>query len=109
MTESKQVEGSTASGAGQACSCCSPAAPADQVVATEGETVTSSYDVAGMTCSHCVASVTEELTALGGVRSVEVDLRVGGASRVTVVSAAPLEEAAVAEAVSEAGYQLAGK
>ena len=110
MTEIQNLESITATAAGHACSCCTPSSASGGAAATDGAAVTSaSYDVTGMTCSHCVASVTEELTALDGVRSVDVDLRVGGASRVTVVSAAPLQDAVVAAAVVEAGYQLVGK
>ncbi len=33
----------------------------------------------GMTCSHCVSSVTEEISAIaGGVSEVSVDLHAGG-------------------------------
>ena len=65
--------------------------------------VTSNYTVKGMTCSHCVQSVTTELSALPGVADVQVDLASGG---VTVTSEAPLDDAAVREAVDEAGYEL---
>ena len=64
----------------------------------------SSYTVIGMTCGHCVASVTEELSELDGVSAVDVVLETGA---VTVTSADPLDEAAVRAAVEEAGYQLA--
>jgi copper chaperone len=67
---------------------------------------TETYRVAGMTCSHCVAAVTDELTALDGVSAVTIDLVAGGTSTVTVQSETPLDEAAVAEAVDEAGYAL---
>lgn len=107
MTERQTIELTAAGDTAHACSCCGPA-PAGAEAAVAGVTdVTASYGVAGMTCSHCVASVTEELSALDGVRGVEVDLQTGGVSRVTVVSAAPLQEADVAAALSEAGYQLA--
>lgn len=69
---------------------------------------TSTYAVTGMTCGHCVSSVTEELSALPGVQEVTVDLDAGGTSRVGVVSAAPLAESDVRAAIEEAGYQLAG-
>lgn len=68
--------------------------------------VTSEYGVTGMTCEHCVAAVTEELTALTGVQEVTIGLNVGGTSNVRVVSDSPLAESAVREAVDEAGYQL---
>ncbi|MGN6598207.1 MAG: heavy-metal-associated domain-containing protein [Actinomycetales bacterium] len=70
------------------------------------DTITTVYRVQGMTCGHCVSAVTQELTALEGVESVEVDLVAGGTSAVTVRSAAPLAPDAVREAVDEAGYEL---
>ena len=65
-----------------------------------------SYQVDGMTCGHCAKSVTEELTALDGVKDVIVDLVAGGTSTVTVVSDEPLPTESVAAAVAEAGYAL---
>jgi copper chaperone len=69
--------------------------------------MTTTLHVTGMTCGHCVNAVTSELSALDGVRSVSVDLVVGGASPVVVESARdiPLEE--LRAAVDEAGYALA--
>jgi len=69
-------------------------------------TTTQTYSVSGMTCGHCVASVTEELQEVDGVRDVAVDLVAGGTSTVTVTSDQPLADDAVAAAVTEAGYQL---
>lgn len=66
--------------------------------------IESTYTVTGMTCEHCVASVSEEIGELAGVGDVAVDLSTG---RVTVTSAQPLEAAAVSRAVDEAGYRLA--
>ncbi|WP_439381212.1 heavy-metal-associated domain-containing protein [Amycolatopsis lexingtonensis] len=63
------------------------------------------FTVTGMTCSHCVASVSEEVGALDGVTDVAVDLPTGA---VTVTSAEPIDGARVRAAVEEAGYQLAG-
>ncbi len=60
--------------------------------------------VVGMTCEHCVASVTEELSTLAGVEQVEVSLLTGA---VTITSAEPLDPADVESAVAEAGYALA--
>jgi len=68
---------------------------------------TTTYDVQGMTCGHCVSAVTEELTALSGVTAVDVDLDAAGTSKVTVTSEQPLDDDAVRAAVDEAGYQLA--
>lgn len=65
---------------------------------------TSTYTVVGMTCGHCVASVTEEVGAIPGVEDVAVDL---GSGRVTVTSGSLLDDAQVKAAVEEAGYALA--
>jgi copper chaperone CopZ len=67
---------------------------------------TTTFGVDGMTCGHCVAAVTSELSALPGVADVAIQLTVGGSSTVSVVSAAPLADAAIAEAVVEAGYAV---
>jgi len=65
---------------------------------------TQRYTVTGMTCGHCVASVTEEVQEIPGVQDVAVVLETGA---VTVTSAEPLDDAAVQAAVEGAGYQLA--
>lgn len=62
--------------------------------------------VNGMTCGHCVAAVTEELSAVPGVEKVDVELVAGGDSPVTVTSEGPLDPAAVEAAVAEAGYTV---
>jgi copper chaperone len=77
----------------------------DMSVPTDSHTQT--FSVAGMTCGHCVASVTEELQELPGVNQVNVDLVAGGTSTVTVASSKHLDDDAVQAAVEEAGYQLA--
>ena len=59
------------------------------------------YLVDGMTCGHCVSSVTEELNAIDGVTGVEVDLESG---RVVVDGDVTPEQ--VEAAVQEAGYSL---
>ncbi|MCU1584570.1 MAG: heavy metal transporter [Microbacteriaceae bacterium] len=64
------------------------------------------YLVDGMTCSHCVSSVTEEVSALDGVEDVKVALNAGGTSRIMVVSSKPIDPEAVRGAVTEAGYSL---
>jgi copper chaperone len=64
---------------------------------------TRTYTVQGMTCGHCVASVTEEVQEIPGVESVEVVLETGA---VTITSDQPLDDTAVRTAVEEAGYQL---
>jgi copper chaperone len=70
---------------------------------TTATTVTT-YAVTGMTCGHCEASVREEVGELAGVSAVTADHATG---EVVVTSSAPLDRAAVAAAVEEAGYTLA--
>ncbi len=81
--------------------------PADAGTDTT-ESTTAIYAVTGMTCGHCVAAVTEEISELAGVRTVEVDLVPGGDSQVTVISTAPQPGPAIRAAVQDAGYDLAG-
>jgi len=62
-------------------------------------------DVSGMTCNHCVQSVTSAVEALDYVQSVDVDLEPQGNSRVTIThDGAELGD--VASAVSAEGYTL---
>jgi copper chaperone len=62
--------------------------------------------VAGMTCGHCVKSVTEAVSGLTGVLAVNVELASDGPSSVMVSSTDPLDAAAVTAAVAEAGYEV---
>ncbi|MCW2613620.1 MAG: hypothetical protein JWN08_614 [Frankiales bacterium] len=66
---------------------------------------TQSWTVTGMTCGHCVSSVTEEVSEIPGVQEVRVDLDSG---LVTVTSDGPVGEDQVRAAVEEAGYSLVG-
>jgi copper chaperone len=67
---------------------------------------TTTYQVTGMTCEHCVNAVTSELTGLDGVSAVTVDLVPDGISQVTVTSGSPLPATAVTGALDEAGGYL---
>lgn len=58
--------------------------------------------VPGISCGHCVAAITDEVTGVAGVAQVHVDL---DTKIVTVVGDA--ERAAVVAAVEEAGYEVA--
>jgi copper chaperone CopZ len=63
---------------------------------------TREYTVAGMTCSHCVLSVREEVSELSGVTSVDVDLASG---RLTV-NGTHVDDDEIRAAVAEAGYDV---
>ena len=64
---------------------------------------TTTYTVTGMTCSHCVHAVTEEVAKIPGVTDVQVDLSSGA---VQIASEQRVEDQAVKAAVEEAGYEL---
>ncbi|MFF0725408.1 heavy-metal-associated domain-containing protein [Streptomyces sp. NPDC004134] len=64
------------------------------------------FTVSGMTCAHCEASVTKEISALPGVTSVKADAATG---TVSVQAGAALDDAQVRGAVEEAGYELVGR
>ena len=57
-----------------------------------------------MTCEHCVKAVTEEVSAIAGVQSVEVDLATGA---VAVTGDPDPTREQMAAAADEAGYALA--
>ena len=63
----------------------------------------STYKVEGMTCGHCVSSVSGELGKLTGVTDVAVDLDSG---LVTVTSDGSVDLETVRSAIDEAGYEL---
>lgn len=68
---------------------------------------TTTVPVLGMTCAHCAAAVTEEISAIAGVTGVTVDLHPAQESIVTVTSDAELAREVLAAAIDEAGYELA--
>ena len=61
------------------------------------------FTVTGMTCDHCRRAVSEEISAVDGVESVDVDLASG---TVTVTTTEPVDRADIAAAIDEAGYVL---
>lgn len=65
---------------------------------------TTVFTVTGMTCGHCVAAVESEVGAIPGVLAARADLATG---RLEVEADAPVDPAAVAAAVDEAGYEVA--
>jgi copper chaperone len=64
---------------------------------------TSTFQVEGMSCGHCVNSVQSEVSTIEGVTAVDVDLATG---QVTVTSDTPIDPDAVSVAVEEAGYEV---
>jgi copper chaperone CopZ len=67
----------------------------------EMSTTEQSYTVQGMTCHSCVAMVSDEVSEVAGVDSVEIDLDTG----TVTVQGDDVDEAAVRRAIVEAGYE----
>jgi len=63
-------------------------------------TETLTYRVDGMSCNHCVVAVTGEVGRVPGVSAVDVDLE----TKLVTVSGAGVDQAAVVDAIDEAGY-----
>ena len=59
------------------------------------------YTVPDMSCGHCKAAVTKELSALAGVHSVDVDLD----TKFVTVTGEGLDDEAMRAAIEEAGYE----
>jgi copper chaperone CopZ len=61
------------------------------------------YSVPGMHCAHCERAVKDELGAVGGVESVDVDLE----TKLVTVHGRDLDDTALRAAIDEAGYEAA--
>jgi copper chaperone len=68
---------------------------------SETETVT--YSVPAIHCAHCAMSIREEVSEVGGVEDVAVDLE----TKVVTVSGRELDDLALRAAIVEAGYEAA--
>ncbi|ARF81292.1 heavy-metal-associated domain-containing protein [Kitasatospora aureofaciens] len=102
MSETTVTVESSSTG-GSCCGSCGTGAGKAPATAAAERAV---FQVKGMTCGHCVSSVTAELEKVAGVTEVAVDLATG---QVTVDSTAPLADTDVAAAIDEAGYALIGR
>ena len=58
------------------------------------------YSVPAMHCGHCERAVKEEVGAVAGVESVDVDLE----TKLVTVRGGGLDDTAVRAAIAEAGY-----
>jgi copper chaperone len=61
------------------------------------------YSVHGVSCEHCRAAITDEVTKVPGVAAVDVDL----SARVVRVTGQGLDDVALRAAIDEAGYDVA--
>lgn len=64
---------------------------------------TITFSVPGMTCGHCEAAVTKEVSAVSGVTAVAVDLD----AKVVTVTGAGLDRGAIVAAIDDAGFDIA--
>ena len=64
------------------------------------------YAVKGMTCGHCAAAVTEEVSKIAGVRDVTVEVAAG---RMVVDADDTVTDDLIRPAVEEAGYEFEGR
>ncbi len=61
------------------------------------------YTVPGMSCGHCEKAITEEVSGVAGVESVEVDLE----TKLVTIRGTALDDRALRDAIDEAGYEAA--
>ena len=59
--------------------------------------------VPGMTCGHCEAAVTKEVSSVAGVTAVAVDLD----TKLVTVTGAGLDRDAIVAAIDDAGFDVA--
>lgn len=64
---------------------------------------TLTYSVPGVSCGHCRTAITGEVTKVAGVTAVDVDLE----RKVVTVTGAGVSDAALRDAIDEAGYDVA--
>jgi copper chaperone CopZ len=64
---------------------------------------TLTYSVPGVSCAHCQAAISGEVSTVAGVASVDVDLD----ARTVTVTGDPLDEQAILAAIDKAGYHVA--
>ncbi|MET9372722.1 cation transporter [Streptomyces sp. NPDC003035] len=91
-------------------SCCTPdnscSTTAEGTTTAVADSTATVYAVSGMTCGHCKTAITASVGALDGVISVDVDVAGG---LVTVTTGGAPDDAAIAAAVDDAGYELTGR
>ena len=61
------------------------------------------YTVPGISCGHCRTAIAGEVTTVAGVSAVDVDLE----DKLVTVTGDGVDDAAVQDAIDEAGYDIA--
>lgn len=75
----------------------------DQTVEKGEKSMQKTLNITGMMCNHCVAHVKKALESVDGVSSVTVSLENNNA---TVTLAHPVDDATLAKAVTDEGYEV---
>jgi copper chaperone len=73
----------------------------EEYVAMSTPTV-SRYVVPAMTCGHCVAAITGEVTKVAGVAEVQIDLE----TKIVEVRGSSFDHADIRAAIDEAGFDV---
>jgi copper chaperone len=68
-----------------------------------GNKMASAIKVKGMSCQHCVMSVTKALSQLEGIKNVQVDLAKG---EVRFDNSKEIASSRIEKAISDAGYEV---
>ena len=68
---------------------------------TDSVPETLTYSVPEMSCGHCVNAITSEVKLLTGITDVAIDLE----TKVVLVTGSELNDGAIREAISEAGFE----
>ncbi len=89
----------------EGCACCAPQTEAEASSPTD-DAVIKDVLVEGLSCGSCAAKVTDALTALDGVHSVEINLVSGGTSTVHIIADPALADPEVNAVIEKAGYRL---
>ena len=63
----------------------------------------STIKVKGMSCQHCVTSVTKALSEIEGITDVQVDLEKGEA---TFNEQSPIDNAIIKDAITKIGFEV---
>ena len=64
---------------------------------------TETFNVPGISCQHCVNAISNEVSALGGVKDVQVEL---GSKTVRVNADETVSRETLVAAIQEAGYDV---
>lgn len=63
----------------------------------------STIKIKGMSCQHCVSSVTKTLSAIAGIRDVKVSLEKGEA---TFTESSPVSKETIKDAITKIGFEV---